>query len=204
MPRSLRVRVGDALEQAHHVVGEIADGAGDQRRQARQAHRAVALDAVAQEIERIRLRPGDAAFAFEHASAVDVAEDLGRVGADEGIARDFFSALDAFEQAGVARVARQAQVGADRREQIGREMFPRRAQGCPVAPAGKMSGKSGSIILSLRGLNKSARTRARGGPFLGVKRAQHGAAHGRVRRALGRSKSPTVRRPAPGTSPLLK
>ena len=49
--------VWDALKQAHHVVGEVADGARHQRRQAGQAHRAVALNAIAQEVERDSIAP---------------------------------------------------------------------------------------------------------------------------------------------------
>ena len=100
--------VWDALEKAHHVVGEVADGAGHQRRQAGHANRPVALHAIAQEIEGIGLHPGDAALRFQDAGAVDVAKHFHGIGADERVAGDFFAALDAFEQAGVARVPRQA------------------------------------------------------------------------------------------------
>ncbi len=113
--------IRNALDQAHHVIREIADGARDQRRQARHAHGAIALHAVAQIIQWVRLRPGRAAIAFQHARAVHVAKHFGGVRADERIARNLFAALDAFQQAGVPRVMREPQVGGNRRERVGRE-----------------------------------------------------------------------------------
>jgi hypothetical protein len=113
--------VRNALEQSHHVVRKISDRAGDQRRKARHAHRAIAFDAMAQEIERVGLLPGDAAFAFKHARAAHVAKHFDGIRANEGVTRDLFAAFDAFEQKGVARLTRKAQVRGNRREQIGRE-----------------------------------------------------------------------------------
>ena len=106
--------VWNALKKAHHVVGEVADGAGHERGKTRNANRPIALNAIAKEVEGIRLHPGDAALGFQYADSIDVAKHFGRIGADEGVAGDFFAALDALKQAGVAGVARKAQVGADR------------------------------------------------------------------------------------------
>ena len=83
-------------------------------------------NAIAQKIEGIRLHPGDAAFGFQHAGAVDVAKDFGGAGADEGITGDLLAPLDAFEQTGVARVSRQAQVGPYGRQEVGRKGFVNR------------------------------------------------------------------------------
>ena len=113
--------IGNALEQTHHVVRKISDRSGDQRGQAGHTHRTIAFDAMAQEIERVGLLPGNAAFAFEHARATNVAEDFDRICADERVARDFFAALNAFEQKCVTRLAREAKIRGHRGEQVGRE-----------------------------------------------------------------------------------
>src|SRR5260370_279191 len=71
--------LGDALDQAHHVIAEIADGAGDQRRQSGKAHGARTLDALAQEREGIALFPAHAFPALESARAAGAAENFLRV-----------------------------------------------------------------------------------------------------------------------------
>ena len=48
MPQLVFRQVGQALDLAHGVVGEVADGAGGERGQARQARRLVAAERVAQ------------------------------------------------------------------------------------------------------------------------------------------------------------
>src|SRR5579872_193424 len=129
--------VWNALKKAHHVVGEIADGAGHERGEAGNANRPIALNAIPKKVQGIRLHPGDAALGFQDAGSVDVAKHFGRIGADEGVASDFFAALDAFEQAGVAGMARESQVGADGGEKIGRKGFVDRDEIALTGQAGK-------------------------------------------------------------------
>ena len=113
--------IGDAFEQPHHVIREVSNRSRHQGRQPGYAHRPVALNAIAQEVQGIGLHPRDAAFGFENAGSVDVPKHFGGMGADEGVARDLLTALDALEQAGVACVPRQAQVGPYGRKQVGRK-----------------------------------------------------------------------------------
>ena len=92
-----------ALDEPHHVIAEITDGARDQRRQARQSHGAETLDALAQERDGIAFLPHDAVAAFQYARAAGVAENFFRVGAGKRVARDFFTALHAFQKEGISR-----------------------------------------------------------------------------------------------------
>ena len=109
----------DALDESHHVVRKIADGAGDQRRQAGDADGPEFFHAAAQECDGIFFFPDDALAAFENARAGCVAENFFRICACESVAGDFFAAFHAFEQKGVARALGDAQVGAHGSEQIG-------------------------------------------------------------------------------------
>src|SRR6267143_176181 len=109
---------GDALDQPHHVIAEIADGAGDQRRQSRKPHGAKTLDARAQEGDGIALFPDHPAAALQDARAVGVAENFLGVRARERVTRDFFAALHTLEKEGVLSTQGDSQIGADRRQQI--------------------------------------------------------------------------------------
>ncbi len=51
--------LGEALDEPNHVIAEIADGAGDQRRQPGKPHGAETLDAFAQEGDGVALFPDD-------------------------------------------------------------------------------------------------------------------------------------------------
>src|SRR6266481_5657772 len=110
--------LGEALDEPHHVVAKIADGAGDQRRQSGKPHGTETLDALAQERNGVALFPNDAVAALHDAGAVGVAEDFLGVRARKRVARDLFAALDTFEQEGVSRALGDSQIGADRSQQI--------------------------------------------------------------------------------------
>ena len=84
--------------------------------------------ANAQKRDGVALLPNDAVAAFHDAGAADVAKNLFGIRAGEGVARDFFAALDAFEQEGIACALRDAQIGADRRQQVGRKHIENRNQ----------------------------------------------------------------------------
>src|ERR1700722_134590 len=59
----------NALNETNHVVGKIADGSGDQRRQSRHSYRMEFLHASAQERDRIFLLPNNPLATFENARA---------------------------------------------------------------------------------------------------------------------------------------
>ncbi len=110
--------LGDALNQPHHVITEIADGAGDQRRQSGKAHGTKALDAFAQEGDGVALFPNHAVTAFQDTGPVGVAENFLGMRTREGVARDFFASLDTFEEEGIPGTLGNAQVGADGGQQV--------------------------------------------------------------------------------------
>src|SRR5260370_42496334 len=87
--------LGDALDQPHHFIAEIADGAGDQRRQSGKPHGTKALDALAQKRDGIVLYPDDTVAALEDTRAAGITESFLGVRARKGVARDFFAALHA-------------------------------------------------------------------------------------------------------------
>src|SRR5229473_261342 len=113
--------LGDALDQPHHVVAEIADGAGDQRRQTGKTDGTKTLDALAQEGDGVALLPNHTVAAFEDTRAVGVAEDFLGMRACEGVAGDFFAAFHTFEKEGVPRTLGNAQIGADGSQQVRRK-----------------------------------------------------------------------------------
>ena len=112
---------GEPLDEADHVVRKIADGAGHERRQSRQAHGTEALHACAKKRDGIALLPNDAVVAFQNAGTTRVAKYFLGIRASESVTGDFFAAFDAFEQKRISRALSNAQIGADRCEQIGRK-----------------------------------------------------------------------------------
>ena len=124
------------FDQPHHVVREIADRSANQRRQARHAHRLIALGELPQTLEsgfaskflrlppvsRLHFRPRERNTSCGFAPG-------------ECVARDIFAALDAFEQERIFRIVRQAQMRAHRRQQIRRERLVHRNQVSLRAPA---------------------------------------------------------------------
>ena len=107
-----------ALDEPHHVVGKVADRAGNERRQPRYSHRTEAFHVVAEKRDRIALLPHQAVAAFHDAGTARIAKDLLGMRAGKRVARDFFAALNAFQQEGIARALRNPQVGAYGREQV--------------------------------------------------------------------------------------
>src|SRR5229473_8384845 len=87
----------DALDQPHHVVAEIADSAGDKRRQPWKAHGTKTLDALTEKRDGIALFPDDPVATLQDTRAAGVAEDFLGVRARKRIARDFFATFHAFE-----------------------------------------------------------------------------------------------------------
>src|SRR5580700_6531911 len=112
---------GELLDEADHVVGKIANGAGHERRQTRQAHRAEAVHPRAKKRHRIALFPNDAVAALQHTSAAGVPKDFLGIRAGKCVAGDFFAALHAFQQKGVARTLGQTEISADGSEQVRRK-----------------------------------------------------------------------------------
>src|SRR6267143_123482 len=110
--------LGDALDQPHHVIAEIADGPGDQWRQSGKPHGAKTLDARAQEGDGIALFPDHPAATLQDARAIGVAEDFLGVRARKCITRDFFAAFNAFKKEGIPRALGDSQIGADGSQQI--------------------------------------------------------------------------------------
>ena len=129
-------RVGDLLDEPDHVIGAIADGARDERRQARYTHGAVAPGESSEALDGIFIRLRFGIAALERAGPAAGAENLGGIGAREGVAGNILATLDAFKQEGIFGVASAAQVGADGREQVGGE---RLVDGHEISPVGQAS-----------------------------------------------------------------
>src|SRR5205807_4734816 len=111
--------LGKALDEANHVVAEVADRSRNQRRQARQPNGAEALDALAQERDGIALFPNESLAIFQDASAIAIAKNFLWMSASERIARDFLAAFYAFQEKRVPRALRDAEIGAHRGQKVG-------------------------------------------------------------------------------------
>ena len=111
--------LGQAFDEPHHIVGEITDGASDERRKSGNANGLKALDAFAEEGNRVALFPDYAVGAFHDARTRVVAKNLLGMCTRKGVPRDFFAAFDAFEQKRVTRALRDAQIRADWCQQVG-------------------------------------------------------------------------------------
>src|SRR5262249_33709248 len=72
-------------DEPHHVVAEVADGTGHERRQLWHAYRAKALHVSAQERNGVAFFPNDAVTALENASSVSVAKNLFGIGAGKRV-----------------------------------------------------------------------------------------------------------------------
>src|SRR5579884_868660 len=118
----------DALDQTHHLVGEVANGTGHQRRHARQADGAIASQQLPQHCQRRLAQKPTPATGLEHATTIPVTKDLPGMHPDERIASRALAAFDALEQAGVGCPGGQAQEGSHRCQQIGAEDLAHRDQ----------------------------------------------------------------------------
>ena len=140
-----RVGIGrrQLLHQPHHVVAEIAEHAGRHRRgifrQLDAAFGEQARAAIAAAARRAARRPvgRSPALAVDRGLAALAPPDQVGVEADHRIAAAHRAALDQFEQEGIARVARQLQVGRDRRFEIGDQPRPDDLRLAPLIGAGE-------------------------------------------------------------------
>ena len=111
-----------ALDQAHHVVAEIAEQAGRHRRSALRQFDAALGDEVAQGLQRMGRatdsNPSSAGLAVDRGRAVLAAPDQVGLEADHRIAPARCAAFDRFQQEGVGAVAGQLHEGRDRRLEI--------------------------------------------------------------------------------------
>jgi len=125
----------EPFEPAHGVVAEISDRAARERRQPRRVDRFVLAHQIAHYVQHRgdELLAGDAgAFDGDLGPVAKIAGDVARPNygvrraAEERIARDFLAALYRFEQEGMRRLALDAQVGRDGRQQIGHHRLDQR------------------------------------------------------------------------------
>ena len=93
---------GQALDLAHGVVGEEADGAGGERGQARQPRGLVAAERVAQHGKDVALHAGGFAALGDGDVAAARHNALEGREADEGVAAHLLAALDRFQQKALA------------------------------------------------------------------------------------------------------
>ncbi len=111
----------DVFEAADDVVGAIADGSGGEGRKAIHGGGTVSLEEFLDDVEDV----AGAALGFFGAGTKDF--DFGstrfeaekRADTEKGVATDFFSAFDGFEQEGVRLVGSDREKGGDGSEQIG-------------------------------------------------------------------------------------
>ena len=112
---------GQALDLAHGIVGEVADGAGGEGRQAGEARRLVAAERVAEHGEDVALCTrgftafGDGDFAAARDDALEGGES------DEGVTAHLFAALDGFEEEALALAPGGAQEGRNRSFEVSHE-----------------------------------------------------------------------------------
>ncbi len=112
---------GEALDLAHGIVGEEADGACGEGRQAGEARGFVAAERVAQHGEDVALQAGGLA-AFGDGNLAAARDDAleGRE-ADEGVAAKLLAALDGLEKEALALAPSGAQEGRNRGFEVGHE-----------------------------------------------------------------------------------
>ena len=121
MPSSSFAQLRQALDLAHGVVGEVADGACGERRQTRQPRGFVPAERVAQHGEDVALSPsgfaalGDGDFAASRYDALEGRE------ANEGVAAHLLAALDGFQEKALALAPGGAQEGRNRGFEVGHE-----------------------------------------------------------------------------------
>ncbi len=109
----------DLLQPAHDVVGAVADGSGGEGRQAFDGRGTMLLQELFDNVENL------AGAMFELAAALDC--DLSaarlqaqkRTDAKKGVAADFFSAFDRFQEEGVRLSLGHGEKGGYRGKQIG-------------------------------------------------------------------------------------
>ena len=107
--------LGQALDQPNHVIAEITDGPGNERRQTRKANGAKTLHVRAKKRDGIFFFPNDAVTAFQNTGAIGVAKNLLRICSGKRVSGDFFAAFHAFEEKRKARALCDAEIRADRR-----------------------------------------------------------------------------------------
>src|SRR5215475_10394613 len=113
--------LGQTFDEPNHVVTEITDRAGNQRRQTWQAHGPVALHVRAQKRDWVLFFPYDAVTVLQYAGTVRITKNLFRICPGKRVARNFFAALDALEEKRKARSPRDSQIRADGRQQVSRK-----------------------------------------------------------------------------------
>src|SRR5260221_5179785 len=113
--------LGQSLDEPHHVVAEVANGAGNERRQSRQTHRLKTLDACSQKRNGIFFFPNNPVMTFQDTRAVCVTKHFFRICSGKRVTGDFFAAFNAFQKKRMSRALRDSKIGADRRKKVSRE-----------------------------------------------------------------------------------
>src|SRR5260221_2599474 len=113
--------LGQSLDEPHHVVAEVANGAGNERRQSRQTHRLKTLDACPQKRNGIFFFPNNPAMTFQDTPAVCVTKNFFRICSGKSLTCDFFAAFNAFQEKRMSRALRDSKIRAGRRKKVSRE-----------------------------------------------------------------------------------
>jgi hypothetical protein len=107
------------LDEAHHVVAEVADRTGNERRQSRKANRPKTLNTRAQKRNGIFFFPNDAIAALQNARAICITKNFFGIRTGKRVTRDFFAAFHALQQERMPRTLCDAEIRADGCEQVG-------------------------------------------------------------------------------------
>src|ERR1700678_4315553 len=107
------------FNQANHVVGEIANRASDQWRQAWDTNGAIARGEFAQKLDGIFVEALGMSARFDCAIRSARMKNFFGVGSGKCVARDGLAALDAFKEKRIFRFVRDAQVRTDWGQQVG-------------------------------------------------------------------------------------
>src|SRR5208337_4484333 len=110
--------LGQALELSHHVVGEISDAAGGERRQLGQSCRLELPQTIAQQLDHTALAPFHRGAVANRQLFSSRSNYHARPGAEECVAADLLAALHRLQQERIILSSRDAQERAHRRQQI--------------------------------------------------------------------------------------
>src|SRR5258707_14935470 len=113
--------LGQSLDEPHHVVAEVANGAGNERRQSRQTYRLKTLDACPQKRNGIFFFPNNPIVTFQDTRAVCVTENFLRICSGKRVTGDFFAAFNAFQKKRMTCALRDSKIGTDGCKKVSRK-----------------------------------------------------------------------------------
>ncbi len=141
--------LGDALDLPHYIVGEEAHSAGSEWRQSCNVSRLMAAEEFLHQRKDVALGLASLAILRDDNFLSAGHDGAERMDADKGIATNFFSLLDRFEQETLRLVCGETQEGSNRRFQVGSERAVQRHERMRLRQLQKL-GAGGKRCLLLR------------------------------------------------------